>query len=65
MSDQPIAVSVKTAAGLTDFSESTVREAIDKQVLPAYRNGRVIRVLRVDLEQWIAGMTRVGSEGDR
>lgn len=60
-----IAVSVKTAASLTDLSETTIREAIDKQHLPAYRVGRAIRVLVADLEQWLAGLTRVGSEEDR
>lgn len=60
-----IAVSVKTAAALTDLSESTIREAIDKNVMPAYRVGRAIRILVADLEQWMAGLTRVGSEEDR
>lgn len=60
-----IAVSVKTAAALVDLSETTIREAIDRQQLPAYRVGRSIRIQYVDLEQWIAGLTRVGSEDDR
>lgn len=60
-----IAVAVKTAAALTDLSESTIREAIDKQELPAYRVGRAIRILMPDLEQWIAGQIRVGSEEDQ
>lgn len=60
-----IAVSVKTAAGLTDLSETTIREAIDKQQLPAYRVGRAIRILGADLEQWLSGLVRVGSEDDQ
>lgn len=60
-----MAVSVKSAASLTDLSESTIREAINKQELPAYRVGRTIRVLTADLEQWMTGLTRVGSEDDR
>lgn len=60
-----LAVSVKTAAAMTDLSESTIRDAIDKQELPAYRVGRAIRVLVDDLKQWLAGLTRVGSEDDR
>lgn len=59
-----IAVAVKTAAAMTDLSESTIREAINKQDLPAYRVGRAVRVLVDDLEQWLAGLTRVGSEDD-
>jgi excisionase family DNA binding protein len=61
----PLAVSVKTAAAMTDLSETTIREAIDKQRLPAYRVGRAIRVLVVDLQAWLAGLTRVGSEEDQ
>lgn len=61
----PIAVSVKTAAAMTDLSETTIREAIGHNELPAYRVGRAIRVLVSDLEQWLAGLVRVGSEDDR
>lgn len=60
-----LAVSVKTAAAMTDLSESTIREAIDNQKLPAYRVGRAIRVMVADLEQWLAGLVRVGSEDDQ
>lgn len=65
MSENQLAVSVKTAAAMTDLSETTIREAIDRQDLPAYRVGRAIRVMVDDLKQWMAGMTRVGSEADR
>lgn len=61
----PIAVAVKTAAALTDLSETTIRDAIDAQALPAYRVGRAIRIRVEDLKQWLAGLTRVGSEEDR
>lgn len=61
----PIAVSIKTAAAMTDLSETTIREAVGKNKLPAYRVGRAIRVRVVDLEDWVASLTRVGSEDDR
>lgn len=60
-----IAVAVKTAAAMTDVSESTIREAISKQQLPAYRVGRSIRIKVTDLEDWVASLIRVGSEQDR
>jgi excisionase family DNA binding protein len=60
-----IAVAVKTAAALTDLSESSIREAIDKQELPAYRVGRAIRITAADLEEWLTSRTRVGSEDDQ
>lgn len=60
-----LAVSVKTAAAMTDLSETTIREAIDKQELPAFRVGRAIRVLVADLETWLTSLVRVGSEDDR
>lgn len=59
-----IAVAVKTAAALTDLSEATIREAIDAQALPAYRVGRAIRIRVADLEDWVAGLIRVGSPED-
>lgn len=62
---EPIAVAVKTAAVLTDLSETTIRAAIDSEALPAYRVGRVIRIRTEDLQQWMASLTRVGSEEDR
>ncbi len=60
-----ISVSIRTAAQLTDISESTIRDAINKQALPAYRVGRSIKILTTDLEQWLTGLVRVGSEEDR
>lgn len=65
MSEQQIAASVKTLAAMFDVSETTVRDAINQQELPAYRVGRAIRVLVDDARQWFAGLTRVGSEDDR
>lgn len=65
LADGQLAVSVKRAAAMTDLSESTIREAIDKKVLPAYRVGRAIRVTVEDLTQWLVGLTRVGSEDDQ
>lgn len=60
-----IAASVKSAAVMTDLSETTIREAIDRQELPAYRVGRAIRIQVADLQAWIASRTRVGSEEDQ
>ncbi|GAB3253309.1 hypothetical protein GCM10027425_33850 [Alteromonas gracilis] len=60
-----IAVQVKTAATLTDLSEATIRDAINKGELPAYRVGRAIRILAADLEDWLRSQTRVGSEEDQ
>lgn len=65
MTEPQIAASVRTLAAMFDISESTVREAINKQELPAYRVGRAIRVFVDDGKQWMAGLTRVGSEDDR
>lgn len=58
----PLAVAVKTAAAMTDLSETTIRKAIDEQELPAHRVGRAIRILVSDLEQWLKSLTRVGQE---
>ncbi len=55
MRTNALAVSVKTAAAMTDLSETTIREAIDKRELPAYRVGRAVRVLVVDLKDWLRG----------
>lgn len=65
LTDGRLAVSVKTAAAMTDLSESTIREAIEKQSLPAYRVGRAIRVTVDDLKAWVVGRVRVGSEDDK
>lgn len=62
---EPIALSVKSAAGSLEVSESTIREAINKQELPAFRVGRAIRIDVADLRDWFKGRTRVGSDDDR
>lgn len=64
MTDQ-LAVSVKNAAVLTDLSETTIREAIDREALPAYRVGRAIRIDLTDLKAWLLSRPRVGSEDDQ
>jgi excisionase family DNA binding protein len=64
MTDDRMFVAVKTAAAITDLSESTIREAIDKQHLPAFRVGRAIRIDMQDLRQWLRSKTRVGSPDD-
>lgn len=61
---QQLAVSVRTAALMTEVSETTVRDAINKQQLPAYRVGRAIRIRVDDLDAWLAGLVRVGSPDD-
>lgn len=60
----PIAVSVKTAAALVDVSETTLREAINRRQLPAFRVGRMIRVLVSDLEEWFRSLPAVGAEDE-
>lgn len=60
-----LAVSIRNAAQMTDISETTIREAINKQKLPAFRVGRSIRILTSDLEGWLKTLVRVGSEDDR
>lgn len=59
------ALSVKSAAAELDVSEDTVRTAISKQGLPAYRVGRLIRIDRDDLMEWFRSQHRVGSVEDR
>lgn len=59
------AYGVRTAAADYDVSETTIREAINRQVLPAYRVGRAIRIHADDLDQWFRSLTRVGSDEDR
>lgn len=65
MTGAAIAVSVRTAAQLTEISETTIRDAINRQSLPAYRVGRAIRIRVSDLNEWVGSLTRVGSEDDR
>lgn len=59
-----VAVSVRSAASMTEISETTLRDAINKQALPAHRVGRAIRILVDDLDAWLASQPRVGSEDD-
>ena len=65
MTQERIAASIRTLSDLLDVSETTLREAINKQHLPAYRVGRVIRVFLDDAHAWLASQPRVGSEDDR
>lgn len=59
-----LAVSVKRASAMTDISETTIRDAINKQALPAHRIGRQIRIRVSDLDEWFSNLPRVGSEED-
>lgn len=61
----PIAVSVKTAAAMVDVSESTIREAINRGNLPAFRIGRAVRIHVAELEAWTKSLVVVGSEEDQ
>lgn len=60
-----LAVSVKTAAAMVECSESTIRAAIDKKALAAFRIGRSIRIHISELEAWTKALTTVGSEEDQ
>lgn len=60
-----ISVSVRTAATMTEISETTIRDAINKQALPAFRVGRQIRIKVTDLDSWLDSLVRVGSEDDQ
>lgn len=57
-------VSVKAAAQIVELDQTTIRAAINKQHLPAYRVGRAIRIERADLIAWLRAMPRVGSDDD-
>lgn len=59
------AFSVRSAAAAYEVSESTLREAIDKQSLVAYRVGRAIRIDAADLDDWFHSLVKVGSENDQ
>lgn len=59
-----LAYTVRNAAALLDVSESSIREAINKQALRAFRVGRGIRIDHDDLMGWFHGLTVVGSEQD-
>lgn len=52
--ESPLAVSIKSAARMVELDPSTIRDAIDRLQLPAFRVGRVIRIFVVDLEEWLA-----------
>lgn len=60
-----LSVTVRTAAQMTEISETTIRDAINKQDLPAFRVGRSIRIKVADLSAWVDSLVRVGSEDDR
>lgn len=59
------ALSVKSAAAELELSESTIREAVNRQKLPAYRVGRAIRIEKTDLMEWFRSLVRVGSDDDQ
>ncbi|HEY0889431.1 MAG TPA: helix-turn-helix domain-containing protein [Nocardioides sp.] len=59
------AYSVRSAAAAYEVSETTVRDAINKQQLPAHRVGRAIRIHADDMDEWFRALVRVGSEEDQ
>lgn len=59
------AYSVRSAAAAYEVSEATLRVAINKQLLTAYRVGRAIRIDADDLAEWFKNRPRVGSEDDQ
>lgn len=59
-----LAYTVRNAAALLDVSESTLREAINKQKLRAFRVGRGIRIAHDDLMEWFHALVLVGSDDD-
>jgi excisionase family DNA binding protein len=62
--DQKLLITVREAAGLTGFSEGTLRHWISQQRIPFVRISRRCVRLRVrDVEAWISGLVvapRVG-----
>lgn len=59
MGDEPVLMTVREAAAYLHISRDLCYEAIRRGELPAVRIGRVIRVPRFGLEQWIASQTRL------
>lgn len=57
-----LAVSIRNASQITDISETTLRDAINKQQLPAHRVGRAIRIRVADLDTWLKLLPRVGDD---
>lgn len=49
-----LTLSVDEAAALSGLGRHTVRDAVAAGSLPAIRVGRVIRISRIALEQWLA-----------
>jgi excisionase family DNA binding protein len=48
-----LAYSMASAAVVTDLSEKTVQRAIRSGALRAKKVGRGVRILRLDLEEWL------------
>lgn len=62
-----IALKVSTAAAELDVSERTIRDAIGRGELPAYRvgtKGTGVRIDRDDLREWLRSRPRVGAEDE-
>lgn len=55
-----LTLSVDEAAALSGLGRHTVRDAVAAGALPAIRVGRVIRISRIALEQWLADVAEQG-----
>lgn len=60
MNPTALSVSVRDAASLTSFSEYEIRNAINKNELPAIRRGRRLAILTTDLELWLKALPKAG-----
>jgi excisionase family DNA binding protein len=55
-----LTLSVDEAAALSGLGRHTVRDAVAAGSLPVIRVGRVIRISRIALEQWLANVAEQG-----
>jgi excisionase family DNA binding protein len=56
VSERPL-LTFYEAARMLDCSLKTLRRRVDAGLLPVYRDGRIVRVRRVDLDAYIAERT--------
>jgi excisionase family DNA binding protein len=56
VSERPL-LTFYEAAQMLDCSLKTLRRRIDAGLLPVYRDGRIVRVRRVDVDEYIAART--------
>lgn len=58
-----LAYSMASAAVVTDLSEKTVQRAIRSGALRAKKVGRGVRILRVDLDEWLTTLPDAQPDG--